>query len=125
MTGYEVEIIECSKELTARERIMMKDTSDDTKLEEATSETALVITPVAFAVLQIHNENSKDNKDYKNFIVVDKDGTRYYTGSESFWSTFRDIWSDMNGEEENWGIKAYQVPSKNRSGKNFITCSII
>jgi hypothetical protein len=125
MDGYSVEIKDCSKELTAREKIAIKDTSDATKLDDAVTETApIVITPVAFAVLAVHNEKS-DNKDYEDYIIIDKDGTRYRTGSESFWTTFRDIWYDMSGEDEEYSIKAYKLPSKNRQGKYFLTCSII
>lgn len=124
MTGYSVEVAETSKELTARERILLKDTTNATKLDEVVTETEnLVIVPVAFAVLNIHNEKS-DNKDYKNYIVEDKEGNTYVTGSESFWSSFIGIFEEMAGEEE-YAIKCYKLPSKNYTNKSFLTCSII
>lgn len=123
LTGYSVVIGETSKELTAKERIRIKDTSDAIKLDEATENGAIVINPAMYAVLNIHNEKS-DNVDYKNYIVIDKDGTKYVTGSESFWSSFINIYEEMDGEQEEWAVKAYKLPSKNYKGKDFITCSI-
>jgi hypothetical protein len=123
LTGYSVVIGETSQELTAKERIRIKDTADAVKLDEATENGAIVINPAMYAVLNIHNEKS-DNVDYKNYIVIDKDGTKYVTGSESFWSSFINIYEEMDGEQEEWAVKAYKLPSKNYKGKDFITCSI-
>lgn len=124
MTGYSVEIKETSKQLSAKERIAIKDTSNALKLDIECEENGVVITPVAFAILSIHNEKS-DNKDYENYVITDKDGTKYVTGSESFWNAFISIWDEMQEEEEEWGIKAYKLDSKNYKGKKFLTCSII
>ena len=87
MVGYSVEIKETSKQLSAKERIAIKDTSNALKLDIVCEEDGVIITPVAFAILAIHNEKS-DNKDYENYVIIDKDGTKYVTGSESFWNTF-------------------------------------
>ena len=122
MTGYSVEIKETSKELTARERLMLKDTTNAVKMDSVEDE--LIITPVAYAILAIHNEKS-DNKDYNNYIIQDKDGTTYVTGSDSFWSSFTGIYEEMKDEKEPWSIKVYKKPSKNYTGKSFITCSIV
>lgn len=124
MTGYSVEIKETSKQLSAKERIAIKDTSNALKLDIECEENGVVITPAAYAVLSIHNEKS-DNKDYENYVITDKDGTKYVTGSESFWNAFISIWDEMQNEEEEWGIKAYKLDSKNYKGKKFLTCSII
>ncbi len=124
MTGYSVEIKETSRELSAKERIALKDTSDATKLDVACDEEAVIITPVAYAVLSIHNEKS-DNKDYENYILQDINGEKFVTGSASFWNSFMDIYNEMAGEGEDWSIKAYKLDSKNYNGKKFITCSII
>ena len=125
MEGYKVTIRETSKELSARERIMMKDTTNATKLDEIVEEDKpLVIKPVAYAVLDVHNEKS-DNKDYPNFIIMDEEGNKYVTGSESFWSTFKEIWDEMLNEEESFEIEIYKQESKNYKGKFFLTCSII
>lgn len=124
MTGYSVSIEKASRELSAKERIQLKDTTSALKLDEVTQTEAIVITPILHAELNIHNEMS-DNVDYKNYIVVDKDGDKYVTGSDSFWSSFMEIAKEMENESEEWAIKVYRMPSKNYKGKEFITCSII
>lgn len=124
MIGYSVEIKETSRELTAKQRIALKDTSDAFKLDEACNENAIIIEPVDYAVLAIHNEKS-DNVDYDNYVIIDKNGDKYITGSPSFWSSFMDIYNEMQVEDEAWSIKVYKLDSKNYKGKKFITCSII
>ena len=123
MEGYKVEIIESSKELSAKERISLKDTTNAIKLDEALAEGDVIITPVDYAILAIHNEKAED-KDYENYIIVDKSGTRYVTGSHSFWNSFLDIYVEMRDENEEYSILAYRVESKNYKGKYFLTCSI-
>ena len=123
MTGYSVSIAKASRELTAKERIQLKDTTDALKLDEVTQTEAIIIKPRLYAELDIHNEMS-DNKDYKNYIVVDEAGQKYVTGSDSFWTSFMDIAREMENETEEWAIKVYRMPSKNYKGKEFITCSI-
>ena len=39
--------------------------------DEAIKDTPLVISPAYYAVLDVHNEKSKEDKDFQNFIVVD------------------------------------------------------
>lgn len=120
---YKVEIAFCSKELTARERIMMKDTTNAVKLDEATKDgNKLVITPDMYAVLKVHNDKS-DNDEYEQYVILDKDGTKYVTGSPSFWSSFEEIAEEMADEE--YQIECYKLDSKNYKGKQFLTCSII
>lgn len=124
MSDYEVTILSCSKELSAKERIQLKDTTGATKLDTATQEGKVRIDLDFYAEISIHNEKSED-KDYSNYVIVDKNGTRYVTGSPSFWSAFINIAKEMENESEPWGIEAYRMPSKNRQGKDFITCSLI
>ena len=123
MTGYKVEIKEVSAQLTAKQRIALKDTTNAIKLDLETQKAPVIINPDFYAVLAIHNEKS-DNPDYENYIVVDKSGDKYVTGSQSFWSSFMEIADEMAGEDEEWSIKVYRVESKNYKGKEFITCSI-
>ena len=123
MEGYKVEIKESSKELSARERISLKGTTNAIKLDEALAEGDVIITPVDYAILGIHNEKAED-KDYENYIIVDKSGTKYVTGSSSFWSSFIEIYEEMKDEDEEYSILAYRVESKNYKGKYFLTCSI-
>lgn len=124
MTGYSVEIKETSKELTAKQRIALKDTSNAIKLDTACDENDVIIEPEYYAVLAIHNEKS-DNVDYENYVIIGKNGDKYCTGSPSFWSSFMDIYDEMQGEEEPWSINVHKLDSKNYKGKKFLTCSII
>lgn len=124
MENYKVEIKESSKELSARERISLKDTTNAIRLDEALADGTVTITPVDYAILEIHNEKA-DNKDYENYIILDKSGTKYVTGSSSFWSSFIEIYEEMQAENEEYSILAYRVESKNYKGKYFLTCSIL
>lgn len=122
---YEVKIKSTSKELTARERVMLKDTRNAIKLDEAVGETPLVISPAYYAVLDIHNEKSKEDKDFENYVVVDTDGFKYITGSTSFFEAFTEIVEEMDGTGEDYQVEIYKLDSKNYKGKQFITCSIV
>lgn len=122
--AYEVTIRETNLELTARERIMLKDTSDCIKLDEATRNGEVIIKPTAYAILDIHNDKG-DDKEYTQYVIVDSDGNKYLTGSNSFWSSFISIFTEMAKENEEYEVKAYRLPSKNYKDKDFITCSII
>lgn len=124
MEGYKVTIKEVSKELSARERIAIKDTSNAIKLDTACNNDKLVIDPDVFAVLNIHNEKS-DNIDYENYVIIDKNGNKYVTGSASFWSSFMEIMDEMKNEDEEFSICVYKMDSKNYKGKQFLTCSIM
>lgn len=124
MSQYEVKITECSKELSAKERIAIKDTANAIKLDEATTDGNHVEINVDFyAILSIHNEKS-DDKDYDNYVIVDKSGEKYVTGSNSFFNSFKNIFDEMENEDEEWVLDVYRHPSKNYVGKDFITCSI-
>ena len=93
--NYTVKINTVSKELSTKERIALKDVSNAIKLDVVvTEDKPLVITPDYYAVINIHNEKS-DNKDYLNYIVVDKNGNKYVTGYDSFWNAFEDIADEM------------------------------
>lgn len=124
-TGYKAEIKASSKEFTAKERIMMKDFSDAEQFDDIIDATPLIITPESWAEIAVHNENSKNDKDYTKYVIIDKDDRKYITGSNSFWDSFMDIWGDMSGEDEEWAIKVYKKKSNNYAGKCFLTCSIV
>lgn len=123
-TEYSVTVKSVSKELSHKERVQLMDTTDCIRLDKETQVAPVVIDVNYYAELSIHNEKA-DDKDYSNYVVVDKSGTRYITGSVSFFSTFMDIFEEMSGADEEWQLKVYRMPSKNRQGKDFITCSIV
>lgn len=123
-TTYSVTIESTSKELTARERVAIKDFTNAIALDEATKGKSVVLNIDYYAVLRVHNEKS-DNTDYMKVVFVTKDGLKYVTGSENFFDTFIDIWDEMKDTDEEFSIEAYQVESKNYKGKTFLTCSIV
>lgn len=127
MEGYSVKIRETSKELSAKERIAIKDTSNAISIDEVTTtEGSIVIQYDFHVILDVHNEKS-DNKDYTKIVVMDKGGTKYVTGSESFRTALSDIVEEMvdAGEGDNITIQVYRKDSKNYKGKQFITASIV
>lgn len=127
MEGYSVKIRETSKELTPKERVSIKDTSNAVSIDEVTAaEGKMIINYSYHVILDIHNEKS-DNKDYVKTIVVDKDGNKFVTGSESFRTALVEIVEEMidAGCEDDITIEVYRKDSKNYKGKQFITCSIV
>lgn len=122
---YVSKVIESSKELSAKERIKLKDTGNAVKMDMVLDgEEPLVITPVMYAILSVHNDKA-DDPDYQQYMVVDESGTKFVTGSTSFWNSFIEIWTEMKDEDEEWMLEIYKKDSKNYSGKKFITCSIV
>lgn len=124
MEGYSVNIREVSRSITAKERVMLKDTTNAISMDEATQGAKFVFEPDYYAILDVHNEKSED-KDYIKYVIVDKAGTKMVTGSESFFTSFRSIMDEMAGCDEEFSVEAYRMPSKNYKGKEFITCSIV
>lgn len=124
MTGFEAKIREASKQLSAKERVKFKDTTNAVQLDEATKEKPLRIAPDFYVILDIHNDHSED-KDYVKYVIVSKEGTKYVTGSESFFSSFKAIVDEMGGTDEEYEVEVYRLPSKNYKGKEFLTCSIV
>ena len=127
MTNYTVTIKETSRELTKRERIMLKDTSDAVSLDQATQEATgtegVIITPEAYAILGIHNEQAKGDKDYDQILIMDTIGNKWITGSQTFINSFLEIVNEMEGEE--FIFKVVRKPSKNYSGKEFLKAVLI
>lgn len=124
MTGYSVKIVDASKELSARDRVAVKDTTNAIGLDDATKDSPLVIDIDYYVELAVHNEKSED-KDYKKYVVVDKSGNKFVTGSESFFTAMIEIMEEMEDTGEDFEIQVYRIPSKNYKGKEFLTCSIV
>lgn len=124
MEGYIARITETSRDLSGKEKVQIINATDCVKLDDVTKQGAVVIDLDYYAEIAIHNENSED-KDYNNYILVDKNGTKYRTGSPSLWSTFKNIYEAMEDEAEPWQLKVFRMPSKKREGKDFLTCAVI
>lgn len=128
--NYSATIAETSMELSARERIMYKDTQnaisllDLAKEAKANDAKAIIENVAGYVILDIHNEKS-DDVDYKNYVIVDATGEKYVTGSQSFMNSFLAIYEEMKNESEPWGIQLNLLPSKNYKDKEILTCSLI
>lgn len=127
MTNYKTAIRESSKELSTREKIKLKDLTSAIAIDKVVDpEKPLVIAPDFYAYLSIHNEKLPENEqDYETMVIVDKSGTKYYTGSDSAILSFVDIFDEMIDTAEPFEIEFYKRESKNYSGKHFITCSLV
>lgn len=129
MTGYSVTIAEASRELNAREKISFKDFSNATALDTELSDSNanVVIYPNAYVILNVHNEHSKNDKEYKKYLIIDNAGNKFVTGSDSFFTAFKEIFDTMKQDapDEEYAIEVYKKPSKNYQGKHFLTCSIL
>lgn len=128
MSEYSAKVTFTSKEVPARERIKLKDTGNYTRLDEATQLEEVHIDFDYYALVDVHNERAQSgNKDYQQIVTVDKDGTYYSTGSQSYLNALVNIMDELDGEgdTEDIKIRVYRRPSKNRAGKDFITCSLI
>lgn len=125
MEGYKVTIVDSSKELSGKEKIMFKDFDNMIQLDQAVTEgDGILLNVTDYVIANVHNERS-DNKDYTKYILVADDGQMYITGSEPFWNQFMDIYRDMKDEDEEWSLKIYKRESKNYKGKSFLTCTIV
>ena len=129
-SNYLATITETSRELTPKERVMFKDLGNAQKLNDLADEAmrndskAIISNVTDYAILLIHNEASED-VDYENYLIVDGEGNKYYTGSKPFWNSFKSIWDEMHEAGEEWGIQLNLIPSKNYAGKTVLTCSLI
>lgn len=125
MDGFTVTITEASKDLTAKERIALKDTSNAIRLDQVCKpDESFTFSPVLYAKIHVINPNSED-KEYDQFIFVDESGAKYMTGSTSFFDSFLNIWNEMKDEKEEWAIEVTKHPSNKYKGKYFITASIV
>lgn len=127
MEGYKVEIIHSTKELTVREKIRIKDLSNVIQLNDATQQEGnIVIDFDYYVILMVHNEFSKDEKVYNKYVIVDKSGNKFVTGSESFMTSLEGIVDEMaDAGETDFEIEVYRKDSKNYTGKQFLTCTIV
>ena len=76
--GYSAKIIDCSKELTAREKIRAKDMADVIALDEETKAGDVQIEVDYYLTVQVHNDKA-DRKDYTKYVIFGKDGNPFHT----------------------------------------------
>ncbi|MBS6225797.1 hypothetical protein [Parabacteroides johnsonii] len=133
MNSYKAVVKESVKGLTAREKIAIKALNDVTELNDlVTPEQAIMINIDNVVTVQVHNEKS-DNQDYNKYVYIDKDGTKYVSGSEPLYTTVKDILSDIEDaiadgemdETEDITIKVMKKESANYKGQMFLTAELI
>ena len=129
-TDYSTKIVSTSRELTAKEKITLKDFNDCTGLDTVvTNDQGFIIDPDVIVEVQVHNERAKDDKDYTTIVILDKDGTKYSTSSNSLRDSISDIMDELADLEEadkaDLKIKVFKKPSKNYSGKYFLTATVV
>lgn len=129
-TDYSTKIVSTSRELTVKEKITLKDFNDCVGLDTVvTNEQDFIIDPDAIVEVQVHNERAKDDKDYTTIVILDKDGTKYSTSSNSLRDSISDIMDELADLEEadraDLKIKIFKKPSKNYSGKYFLTATVV
>lgn len=133
MNGYKAVVKESVKGLTAREKIAIKALNDVTELNDlVTPEQAIMINIDNVVTVMVHNEKS-DNQDYNKYVYIDKDGTKYVSGSEPLYTTVKDILSDIEDaiadgemdETEDITIKVMKKESANYKGQMFLTAELI
>ena len=125
---FETKITEGSREYKGRDKLFMSDVTDATSInaaaEDAKNEGGRISFGVKdYAVVQVHNDQSKENKDYTNYVFVDNDGHKWYTGSKSFFEAFKRILDAMEGDP--FEIAVNLIPSSNYAGRNILSCSIV
>ena len=129
-TDYSTKIVSSSRELTVKEKITLKDFNDCTGLDTVvTNEQGFIIDPDVIVEVEVHNERAKDDKDYTTIVILDKDGTKYSTSSNSLRDSISDIMdelSELSAEDKaDLKIKVFKKPSKNYSGKYFLTATVV
>ncbi len=128
---YEARIEYTSRDdLTKKQLLALKDIGDASSIDHlVTADSPLVVTLHYYAVLAIHNEkNVKGDKDYRTIVLVDMDGYKYKSGSESLIRAIDDCiddYIDLISDGEDCAIEIYKKESKNFSGKYFLTCHIV
>ena len=129
-TDYSTKITSASRELTVKEKITLKDFNDCTGLDTVVSnENGFIIDPDVIVEVEVHNERAKDDKDYTTIVILDKDGTKYSTSSNSLRDSISDILDELadlsDEDKKDLKIKVFKKPSKNYSGKYFLTATVV
>ena len=125
---YKVTVKDSTKELTAREKIALKNFgSYAIPLDQFLDENEEKATIPVVDYITLHIENSKsENPEYDVYLIV-SDNTTYYTSSNSLHDSIVDIIEELKAanDTEPWSIAVSKKESKNYKGKKFITCALV
>lgn len=114
---------------SARLKAMVKDYADAAALKDLlVSGKELFLKPSAYAVLDVHNDQAKDNQNYKVLVILNEDGAKYCSGSASLIKEFPDKYNDyaaiVDEGDTDVSVKLFARDSKNNKGGVFFTCTI-
>ena len=130
-SNYESSITFASRDLSPIEKIKLKDLTATVALDDelkSTPDHKLTFTPELVVVVSVHNPKAKSNTDYETLVFTDSEtGVLYRTSSTSFKSAVLDIMNDLLAADispNTVPLVAYTRPSKNFTGKEFLTCAI-
>lgn len=128
---YESTITFTTRELNPIEKIKLKDLTATVALDDelkSIPDHKLTFTPELIVVVNVHNPKAKSNTDYETIVFTDSEtGVRYRTSSNSFKTAVLDIVNELIAagvEPKTVPLVAYTRPSKNFTGKDFLTCTI-
>lgn len=127
---YTAKVINSFNPLEGIAKLKVKDTSDAIKIDELLKENPeFDINIDNVIIVSVHNDRAKDgqNKDYEQYIILDTDGRKYVTGSTSLFTALSEIRDDLLDIDmllSDVVIKIFTKPSKQYSGKYFITAAI-
>lgn len=126
---YKVTVGLSKKELTAREKIAMKNfgsfaLSLDRFLDE--QENGEITIPVDnITCLGVDNLKA-ENPHYQVYVITSGD-KHYYTSSKSLKNALDDIIDELADAQDTdpWSVRIFKKDSNNYKGKKFITCTLV
>ncbi len=124
---YSAEVTYQRNELSKLQKVAIV-TNSAKKLEELVPEPGngdfLLEGITNYAIVAIHNEKARENKDYERLVIFTDDGASFYTGSPTFRDRFMQIMELMEGED-GWALSCEKGNSNNYKGKTFLTCKVV
>lgn len=126
MKAYKAEVIDSHKELTARERIQMKEFSDSIRVTDLIANSEYpVITVCGYAAVHVTNDAAEDPKerDYTKYQFIDSDGIKYSTSSASLYEAVTDIYNELEGQDVT--VRFCSKQSRNFKGGEFLTAVLV
>lgn len=117
--NYSVELIEKSDGLTAEQVLNCMNTDTLEKISNRVGETIEIVGRVH---THVSNPYADGDNEYDQFIYINADGEAFYTGSQSFDSSYRMIADNMDklGLTGNPKIEVIEKPSKNNAGNMYL-----
>lgn len=129
MSNYEIKITAASKELSIKEKYILTHSDDALSLDKeikSPEEPPIIINLESWALCDVHNENARGDKDYRQLILVDDAGLKYTTGSSMFLQSFPECWEAIKAARESGDSAMLTVyKRKSRNGNDFLACNIV